>query len=308
MLVVVPFSVCEQAAKDERDRRDARARGLYRHGDAQDAAASPLLQLRWLRLVVDEGHELAGGEDADLGAHASHLVSELFAERRWVVSGTPTTGDVDDPAVVQAHLGQLQRLLRWLRHPRYGLDVDPRLDDAETAGASAEARKRAFDSEIAAPFRAAMDAARRGGSGAHGEAARAALVDLLKSICVRHRKTDLSLPPPIYENVEVEVVQNEGEALDTDAFQWRVDEALAARVAELLDSERSKRRRPKIAVFSQHNGDLASVAEALYARLGGGIAEFDVQRLGHGLSGSPRLVCFPETNRGDAAARDVAMP
>ena len=95
-----------------------------------------------LRLVVDEGHELAGGPEgekksktrpaqrSDMGPEASAFVAEIFAERRWVVSGTPTTGDIDDPAATTKHLDQLQKLMKWLRHPDYGLDVDPRLDGA----------------------------------------------------------------------------------------------------------------------------------------------------------------------------------
>ena len=99
--MVVPFSVCRDAARQDQDFRRAAERRIYRHGNAQDAESSPLLQLRWLRLVVDEGHELVGG-DGDLEQATSSFIAELFAERRWVVSGTPTTGDVDDPAIVKS--------------------------------------------------------------------------------------------------------------------------------------------------------------------------------------------------------------
>ena len=280
LVVVVPFSVCRDAAKRDRDWREARDRRVYRHGSTQDAASSPLLQLRWLRLVVDEGHELAGG-DGDLAAETSTFISEVFAERRWVVSGTPTTGDVDDPAIVRNHLRQLQKLLQWLRHPRYGLDANPRLDARQDAADDARRRRAAFEGEVIAPF-----------CDGQSEAARTTLVELLKTICVRHRKTDLTLPPPVYENYEVEVALKAGESVDADAYQWRVDEALADFVVRTKESVRS----PKIAVFSQRDGDLASVAEALYARLHGGIAEFDVTRLGHQAS-ARELVRFQTDKR-----------
>ncbi|KAA1469224.1 hypothetical protein DENSPDRAFT_795695 [Dentipellis sp. KUC8613] len=47
---------------------------------------SPLLQLRWKRLVVDEGH--VHGNDK---TRISMVAQLLTVERRWLVSGTPTT-------------------------------------------------------------------------------------------------------------------------------------------------------------------------------------------------------------------------
>ncbi|KAH8053711.1 hypothetical protein JL722_9185 [Aureococcus anophagefferens] len=247
-------------ARLDAEERAAKDRNVFRHGPSSDATASPLLALRWLRLVVDEGPELAGGPEgekksktrpaqrSDMGPEASAFVAEIFAERRWVVSGTPTTGDIDDPAATTKHLDQLQKLMKWLRHPDYGLD-----------------RRRG-------PRR------RRRGRGR----ARA-VVDLLRTVVVRHRKEDLELPKPVIENVEIEVEPVAGES-DAD-FQWRVDCAMADHVAETLRRGRDAGNNPKMAVFSQHEGDLQSVAEALYDRLGASsIAEFDVRRLGHATS------------------------
>lgn len=47
---------------------------------------SPLFSVRWKRLVVDEGH--IHGDDK---TRASQLANLLSVERRWLVSGTPTT-------------------------------------------------------------------------------------------------------------------------------------------------------------------------------------------------------------------------
>ena len=291
LIVVVPFSACRLEARLDAEERAAKDRNVFRHGPSSDATASPLLALRWLRLVVDEGHELAGGPEgekksktrpaqrSDMGPEASAFVAEIFAERRWVVSGTPTTGDIDDPAATTKHLDQLQKLMKWLRHPDYGLDVDPRLDGAAAAAASATAKKKRW-AAVAEPF---AKAAAGLGDGAAGEAARAAVVDLLRTVVVRHRKEDLELPKPVIENVEIEVEPVAGES-DTD-FQWRVDCAMADHVAKTLRRGRDAGNNPKMAVFSQHEGDLQSVAEALYDRLGAScIAEFDVRRLGHATS------------------------
>ena len=51
---------------------------------------------------------------------------------------------------------------------------------------------------------------------------------MLRTVTVRHRKTDLKLPAPIYENYEVEVALRPGETPDDDSYQWRVDEAAKA--------------------------------------------------------------------------------
>ncbi|KAL4983103.1 P-loop containing nucleoside triphosphate hydrolase protein [Aspergillus falconensis] len=50
---------------------------------------SPLTKLHWLRVIVDEGHNVAGhGHKTNM----SHLLDQIHVERRWVVSGTPSSG------------------------------------------------------------------------------------------------------------------------------------------------------------------------------------------------------------------------
>lgn len=50
---------------------------------------SPLKELHWLRIIVDEGHNVAGhGHKTNM----VHILDQLHIERRWVVSGTPSTG------------------------------------------------------------------------------------------------------------------------------------------------------------------------------------------------------------------------
>ena len=50
---------------------------------------SPLKDLHFLRLVVDEGHAFAS---TGASGNAGKVLNELHVERKWIISGTPTTG------------------------------------------------------------------------------------------------------------------------------------------------------------------------------------------------------------------------
>jgi hypothetical protein len=140
---------------------------------------SPLQQLRWLRLIVDEGHELGrnctpvkppktakqseptviftetgigngSGSGIDIPSPArtsvrdcpvptdgelmlnslslaTTFISSIAAERRWIMSGTPTTG-----AHSEEGLQQLFRLLVFLQHPKYTLKF-PTIAESEAS-------------------------------------------------------------------------------------------------------------------------------------------------------------------------------
>ncbi|CDF34279.1 unnamed protein product [Chondrus crispus] len=76
------------------------------------ATAPLLMRVRFLRIIVDEGHKLSGGS-LSLFAHACE---RLRAERRWVMTGTPT------PSTARCDVDHLYHLLRFIRDEEYGLD------------------------------------------------------------------------------------------------------------------------------------------------------------------------------------------
>ncbi|KAM0746581.1 hypothetical protein T439DRAFT_329684 [Meredithblackwellia eburnea MCA 4105] len=72
---------------------------VARFTDAADDLKSPLRNIHWKRLIVDEGHTLSGAN------MLRKLASELRCEARWAISGTPTTnlrGADDDGALFAA--------------------------------------------------------------------------------------------------------------------------------------------------------------------------------------------------------------
>ncbi|PYI34703.1 hypothetical protein BP00DRAFT_364486 [Aspergillus indologenus CBS 114.80] len=60
---------------------------LTRH--LPEPPTSPLTKIHWLRIIVDEGHNAAGSGHR---SNMAHLLKQLRIERRWVVSGTPSSG------------------------------------------------------------------------------------------------------------------------------------------------------------------------------------------------------------------------
>ena len=156
-IVVTSFERCASEAR----RADEWSSALWA---ADESRRSPLTALRWLRLVVDEGHALGGGAEAQSisSQDASRFISGLAAERRWVLSGTPTVGTDE-----RASLLQLHQLLAFLREPELGLQP-----------------RRQWVSRLERPF------LRR------EPAAEAHVLRVLLPIMVRHTKEDVRLPDP----------------------------------------------------------------------------------------------------------------
>lgn len=74
-----------KARFDQEYRDDDLNQGKRLHG--QDKFRSQLTEVRWLRVICDEGHSFAG---SSYRTHAMAMLDKMSIERRWVVSGTPS--------------------------------------------------------------------------------------------------------------------------------------------------------------------------------------------------------------------------
>jgi len=261
LMIVTTFSRCEREYRIEHQagrlkaverKRTQPNRKRPRRSTASNtlgAAISPLLQMRFLRLIVDEGHEL-GGRDAETKG-LTRILHEVAAERRWVLSGTPTTGDQDASGYMAECLDQQQRLLCFLRHPEYGSIVEP-VSASQTAQDLERQQDTAYhnwEKNVKKPF---LEGKRSG---------RDELLRVLKGIMVMHHKEDINLPRPIFLQGEVTiqvpplVQQNVVQAgspqksrtllesyLESNEFQSMVDEAQGDYIVQSIQRARDQRR------------------------------------------------------------------
>ncbi|KAL7522106.1 hypothetical protein ACHAWX_006795 [Stephanocyclus meneghinianus] len=256
VIVIVPFSrIKEQHTKKKRrrDGDDFNTLGTTFDDNFESAILqSVLLQLRWFRIVVDEGHEL--GENATEN-DVTKFINDLAAERRWVLSGTPTTGDEDSLEFNSKGLDQLQRLLMFLRHEVFGVIPSPSHADCKNynsksmrKGKSKHNRKNqaksAWDRNVKIPF---LNKQKSG---------RDELYRVLNEVMVMHKKEDLSLPKPIFKqaNIKVELknqlrraIRSKGAALfdamvnqyiGTDNYQKLVDETQGNHISDSIKNAR----------------------------------------------------------------------
>ncbi|EGZ27764.1 hypothetical protein PHYSODRAFT_321501 [Phytophthora sojae] len=86
--------------------------GIQRYSDGTiRGEVSSLLTVRWVRVIVDEGHELGGQTPTNLML----MARTVSAERRWVMTGTPTPNTLQS-----ADLNYVHGLLLFLRNKPYG--------------------------------------------------------------------------------------------------------------------------------------------------------------------------------------------
>ncbi|CAM9313431.1 unnamed protein product [Hapterophycus canaliculatus] len=135
---------------------------------------SPLSRIYWLRMVLDEGHAMGTSALTSCG----DMARRVEAERRWVMTGTPTPTTSADVA-----LRNLSNLLTFLREGEYSPD---------------------WRRSVRGPFMAnrpeGHDRLRR----------------LLSEVMIRHTKADLSsIPPPVRESALLNMSQQETLAYDT---------------------------------------------------------------------------------------------
>ena len=211
-------------------------------------------KVRWLRLIIDEGHELGqfekaagnGKRDATSSIPAMVVfISTIAAERRWIMSGTPTVG-----SNTRASLMQIHRLLTFLRHPNYLLQ-------------SSAAK---FDTEIVDPFL-------RGNQAAFNK-----LVQLLTPIVIRHSKKDLSLYEPIRTRADLDFIEPPIDDKvnligDEVKFYTMANHILNVHSKVQKDYKEAvvqgmKKRKPKFILFAKDEESLQLIAHYLYLSLG----------------------------------------
>ncbi|XP_023638353.1 F-box protein At3g54460 isoform X2 [Capsella rubella] len=118
---------------------------------------SPLIQVHWLRVMLDEGHTL--GSSVSLTNKFQMAVS-LKACNRWLLTGTPT------PNTPNSQISHIQPLLKFLHEEVYG--ENPKF----------------WEAGILRPFEAEM------------EEGRLRLLKLLQGCMISSRKKDLHMIPP----------------------------------------------------------------------------------------------------------------
>lgn len=123
---------------------------------------SVLMQVHWLRIILDEGHTL--GSSLSLTNKLQMAVS-LCATNRWLLTGTPT------PNTPSSQLSHLQPLLKFLDDEAYGQN------------------QKAWEAGILRPFEAEM------------EEGRSRLLQLLHRCMISARKKDLLSIPPCIKKV-----------------------------------------------------------------------------------------------------------
>ncbi|KAM7268604.1 hypothetical protein ACFE04_010770 [Oxalis oulophora] len=91
---------------------------------------SALIQVHWLRIMLDEGHTLGGSFDL---SNKLQMVVSLTASNRWILTGTPT------PNTPNSQVSNLKPMLKFLHEEIYGLD------------------KKFWEASIVKPFEAEME-------------------------------------------------------------------------------------------------------------------------------------------------------
>ncbi|GFQ04949.1 F-box protein at3g54460 [Phtheirospermum japonicum] len=123
---------------------------------------SVLMQVHWLRVMLDEGHTL--GSSLSL-TNKLQMVVSLTATNRWLLTGTPT------PNTPNSQLSYLQPMLKFLKEETYGQ------------------HHKSWEAGILRPFEAET------------EEGRSRLLQLLNRCMIGARKKDLKAIPPCIKRV-----------------------------------------------------------------------------------------------------------
>ncbi|KAJ7982316.1 F-box protein [Quillaja saponaria] len=123
---------------------------------------SVLMQVHWLRVMLDEGHTLCSSVNL---TNKLQMAISLTASNRWILTGTPT------PNTPNSQLSHLQPLLKFLHEEAYGQN------------------QKSWEAGILRPFEAEM------------EEGRSRLLHLLHKCMISARKLDLQTIPPCIKKV-----------------------------------------------------------------------------------------------------------
>lgn len=249
-VVITSFSRMNREWKLHRPPSTLEARRTQRYGFEDQPAryldgnvrgeVSSLLKIHWLRVVVDEGHKLGGRAPTNL-MQISRL---LCAERRWVMTGTPSPNTLQS-----ADLLYLHGLLVFLRNQPYG-----RPDGT------------AWNRAIAAPFEK------------NQLAGFYRLQHLLKRIMIRHTKDSIrdKLPQPVRRTVVIAPTPSEYKLYNGIAESVRANLVISE-----IDPDSSLTEHPDCLLNPKNRKNAAKVeTNLILASIGGYFGEWMLEEEG----------------------------
>ena len=181
--------------------------GKIRKG--QTAIQSPLTELRWLRVICDEGHAFAGSA---VRTNALAMLDKMYIERRWVVSGTPSNSLVGVEVGIATDTSETSRadkIHQSLQSNRLAPAAEEEMKDVDKLRQMVTtflkmppwANRKGVDHASWKKYLAPFD-----GDGQRRKTA--CLRTLLQSLVVRHRiqdiDADLHLPPLLNRTIYLE--------------------------------------------------------------------------------------------------------
>ncbi|KAL9559443.1 hypothetical protein PS6_000765 [Mucor atramentarius] len=168
---------------------------------------SPLLQVHWKRLIVDEGHRLSSKN------RQSELSSKLFSNWKWVCTGTPTQNLTESASMRTRQESQMDDLNRLGTLFGQALNIEP-----------FKSNKKLWNKMVSKPF-------------LEGKPwAITKLTSIMECTMVRNQRIDMEKEvtlPPLYQKTVY---------LDFDYYQWIAHNCQIAMIS--LNAILSKREGP----------------------------------------------------------------
>lgn len=199
---------------------------------------SPLTEIRWLRIICDEGHDFAGSSST----HAMAMLAKMSVERRWIISGTPSGSiygvEVNLAAAETQSSPRKASLKKALEDRRLPDSVKQEIKDVEKLRAiivhflrvQPWANQRGSDHASWRKYLAPFDTVgnRRSAPG---------LRPLLQSLIVRHRieELDLEVPLPELHNKTIYLEPSYYDKLSLNLFM--LDLTVNAVTSERIDED-----------------------------------------------------------------------